>query len=131
MNRSSAPRAWSAFPCSDPQLGRSPIRVMSIWRFDWTATFRGADLTISAGWKISSSTYPNCSAAVWTLLRSRSARSASKGRSIGIAPLPSEKPARRLEDIIENARAALQYTADMDEAAFERNRLVYDAVERC
>jgi hypothetical protein len=29
--------------------------------------------------------------------------------------LPSEKPARRLEDIVENAQAALRYTAGMDE----------------
>ena len=45
--------------------------------------------------------------------------------------MPSEKPARRLEDIVENAHAALRYTAGMDEAAFEESRLVYDAVERC
>jgi uncharacterized protein with HEPN domain len=45
--------------------------------------------------------------------------------------LPSEKPARRLEDIVENAQAVLRYTAGMDEVAFEGNRLVYDAVERC
>ena len=45
--------------------------------------------------------------------------------------MPSEKPARRLEDIIENARAALRYTAGMNEIAFEENRMVYDAVERC
>jgi uncharacterized protein with HEPN domain len=45
--------------------------------------------------------------------------------------LPSEKPARRLEDIVENAQAALRYRAGMDEVAFEGNRLVYDAVERC
>jgi uncharacterized protein with HEPN domain len=36
-----------------------------------------------------------------------------------------------LEDIVENAQAALRYTAGMGEAAFEENRLVYDAVERC
>lgn len=45
--------------------------------------------------------------------------------------MPSERPARRLEDIIENAQSALRYTAGMDEVAFEGNRLVYDAVERC
>ena len=45
--------------------------------------------------------------------------------------MPSEKPARRLEDIVENVQAILRYTAGMDEAAFEENRLVYDAVERC
>lgn len=45
--------------------------------------------------------------------------------------MPSEKPARRLEDIIENAYAILRYTAGLDEVAFEKNRLVYDAVERC
>jgi uncharacterized protein with HEPN domain len=32
--------------------------------------------------------------------------------------LPSEKPARRLEDIIENAQAILRYTAGMDLEAF-------------
>ncbi len=45
--------------------------------------------------------------------------------------MPSEKAARRLEDIVENAQAAQRYTAGMDEAAFQGNRLVYDAVERC
>ncbi len=45
--------------------------------------------------------------------------------------MPSEKPARRLEDIIENAQAVLRYTAGLDEATFGENRLVYDAVERC
>jgi uncharacterized protein with HEPN domain len=45
--------------------------------------------------------------------------------------LPSEKPVRRLEDIIENARAILRYTAGMDLAAFEEDRKTYDAVERC
>lgn len=45
--------------------------------------------------------------------------------------MPSDKPARRLEDIVENAQAALRYTSGMDEVAFDGNRLVYDAVERC
>ena len=45
--------------------------------------------------------------------------------------MPSEKPARRLEDIVENAQAPLRYTAGTDEVAFEGNRLVHDAVERC
>ncbi len=46
-------------------------------------------------------------------------------------PLPSERPARRLEDIKTNAEAILRYTVGLDELAFEENRLVYDAVERC
>lgn len=45
--------------------------------------------------------------------------------------MPSEKPARHLEDIIENAKAALRYTAGMDLTAFEEDRKTYDAVERC
>jgi uncharacterized protein with HEPN domain len=45
--------------------------------------------------------------------------------------LPSEKPVRRLLDIIDNAQAVLGYTAGMDKAAFRKNRLIYDAVERC
>ena len=45
--------------------------------------------------------------------------------------MPSDKPARRLPDIIENAQAILRYTKEMDGAAFEDNTLVSDAVERC
>ena len=45
--------------------------------------------------------------------------------------MPSDKPARRLEDIIENAQAIQRYVAGMDMAAFERDQKTYDAVERC
>ena len=45
--------------------------------------------------------------------------------------MPSEIPARRIEDIIENAQAILRYTAGMDLGAFEGDRKTYDAVERC
>jgi uncharacterized protein with HEPN domain len=45
--------------------------------------------------------------------------------------LPSDKPARRLEDIIENARAIQLYVTDMDLTAFEEDQKTYDAVERC
>src|ERR1035441_3922403 len=131
MNRNSAPPAWRAFPCSARPPAGSRNRATSISRYAWPRTFLMAALTISAGWKTWSSFYPNCSGVRWTWSKSRSASSVSKKRSTGIAPLPSEKPARRLEDIVENAQAAIRYTAGMDEAAFEENRLVYDAVERC
>lgn len=45
--------------------------------------------------------------------------------------MPSDKPARRLLDIIENAQAIARYTEGMDETTFEENALVSDAVERC
>jgi len=45
--------------------------------------------------------------------------------------LPSEKPARRLEDIIENAHAIQRYTAGLNEETFSRDDRTYDAVERC
>jgi uncharacterized protein with HEPN domain len=45
--------------------------------------------------------------------------------------LPSEKPAHRLLDIIENGQAVARYTEGMDRIAFEGNALVCDAVERC
>ena len=45
--------------------------------------------------------------------------------------MPSEKPARRLEDIIENAQAIQRYIAGMDVRAFEKDQKTYDAVERC
>ena len=45
--------------------------------------------------------------------------------------MPSDKPIRRLEDIVENAQAIQQYIAGMDGASFEEDRKTYDAVERC
>ncbi len=45
--------------------------------------------------------------------------------------MPSERPARRLEDIIENAEAIKRYTSGMDLAGFEEDEKTYDAVERC
>ena len=47
------------------------------------------------------------------------------------APLPSEKPAQRLADIIDNAEAIRRYISGMDMAAFVQNSKTYDAVERC
>ena len=37
--------------------------------------------------------------------------------------MPSDKPARRLEDIVENAQTILRYPAGMSEFTFEGNRL--------
>lgn len=45
--------------------------------------------------------------------------------------MPSDKPARRLEDIVENVQAILRYTAGMDETTFREDQKTYDAVERC
>ena len=45
--------------------------------------------------------------------------------------MPSDKPARRLEDIIENAQAIQHYVASTDVLAFEQDQKTYDAVERC
>ena len=45
--------------------------------------------------------------------------------------MPSDKPLRRLEDIIENVQAIQRYVAGMDMAAFKADQKTYDAVERC
>jgi uncharacterized protein with HEPN domain len=45
--------------------------------------------------------------------------------------LPSDKPARRLRDIVENAQAIQRYTAGMNVEAFREDQKTYDAVERC
>jgi uncharacterized protein with HEPN domain len=45
--------------------------------------------------------------------------------------LPSDRPARRLEDIVENAQAIQVYVAGMDVTAFKTDQKTYDAVERC
>jgi hypothetical protein len=45
--------------------------------------------------------------------------------------LPSEKLARRLEDITDNVQAIQRYIAGMDLDAFEKDSKTYDAVERC
>jgi uncharacterized protein with HEPN domain len=44
--------------------------------------------------------------------------------------LPSDKPARRLEDIVENAQAIQRCVAGMDVTAFKKDQKTYDAVER-
>ena len=48
----------------------------------------------------------------------------------GDRALASEKPTRRLEDIIENAQSNRRYTTGMNLAAFEQDQKTYDAVER-
>jgi uncharacterized protein with HEPN domain len=45
--------------------------------------------------------------------------------------LPSDRPARRLEDIVENAQAIQTYVAGMNVDAFKNDQKTYDAVERC
>ncbi|WP_246701775.1 HepT-like ribonuclease domain-containing protein [Rhizobium terricola] len=45
--------------------------------------------------------------------------------------MPFKRPLTRLRDIVENAEAIFDYMASLDRAAFEQNRLVYDATERC
>lgn len=45
--------------------------------------------------------------------------------------MPSDKPTRRLEDLIENAHAIQRYVAGMDLTAFRKDQNTYDAVERC
>ncbi len=45
--------------------------------------------------------------------------------------MPSSKPARRFEDILENARAIERYTEGMDMRGFVADAKTRDAVERC
>lgn len=45
--------------------------------------------------------------------------------------MPSNKAPRRLQDIIDNARAIFRYAEGMDLAAFQESPMVCDAVERC
>ena len=45
--------------------------------------------------------------------------------------MPSEKPARGLRDILENADAIARYTEGMDLDAFTADAKTRDAVERC
>ena len=45
--------------------------------------------------------------------------------------MPSEKPVRRLEDIIENIQSVQRYVAGTGLAGFEEDRKTCDAVERC
>jgi hypothetical protein len=45
--------------------------------------------------------------------------------------LPSDKAARYLRHIVENAQAIFHYTEGMHFSQFEEDRKTYDAVERC
>ncbi len=45
--------------------------------------------------------------------------------------MPSKSPARRLQDIVENAAYIASYIEGLDEKAFRSDRMRRDAVERC
>jgi uncharacterized protein with HEPN domain len=45
--------------------------------------------------------------------------------------VPSKDPLQRFEDILENIARIERYTPGMNAAEFMRDRMVYDAVERC
>lgn len=45
--------------------------------------------------------------------------------------MPSSRPFARIEDILENARAALDYTRGMTQADYLADRKTQDACERC
>jgi len=45
--------------------------------------------------------------------------------------VPSERPAIRLQDILDNVRLIQSYLLGMDRAAFDADRRTRDAVERC
>ncbi|MFP3542572.1 HepT-like ribonuclease domain-containing protein [Rhizobium sp. SIMBA_035] len=45
--------------------------------------------------------------------------------------MPSKRPLTRIRDIVENGEAVLEYIRDMDLKAYQENRLVRDATERC
>ena len=63
--------------------------------------------------------------------RSRSRASACNAPSIGSGFLPSEKPARRLRDIIENAAAIERYVVGLDMVGLGDDVKTRDAIERC
>ena len=45
--------------------------------------------------------------------------------------MPSERPAIRLQDILENVQLIQSYVLGMDRTAFDADRRTRDAVERC
>lgn len=45
--------------------------------------------------------------------------------------LPTERPAQRIHDILENIASVEEYTRELSEKTFSSNRMAFDAVERC
>jgi uncharacterized protein with HEPN domain len=45
--------------------------------------------------------------------------------------LPTERPAQRIHDILENIASVEMYTRDLSGKTFSENRMAVDAVERC
>jgi uncharacterized protein with HEPN domain len=87
--------------------------------------------TTSTNWSSYSAASDACFAAKWMCSRNPRTSANCRTKSTGTAPLPSNKPGRRVRDIIENAEAIPGYTAGMNFAAFQANRQAYDATERC
>jgi hypothetical protein len=63
--------------------------------------------------------------------RCASQRAVPKRDRPGSRPCLLTKPPRRLQDIVDNARAIFSYTEGIDLTAFEEDRRTYDAVECC
>ena len=45
--------------------------------------------------------------------------------------MPTERPAQRIHDILENIASVEEYTRELSEKTFSSNRMAFDAVERC
>lgn len=45
--------------------------------------------------------------------------------------MPTERPARRIHDILENIASAQEYTRELTLKSFSGNQMAVDAVERC
>ena len=75
---------------------RRPPRPISIWRFVPPPTFPRGDLTTSASWKLSGSTWRSFSGATWTSSKSQRFGPASGELSPRKACVPSSRPAVRL-----------------------------------
>jgi hypothetical protein len=96
-----------------------PVRIpISTWSFARRRIFRAAASITSPEWRISGKSFRACSVAGSMSLRSPS------GSHILQAEIDRDPP-------LLSSQAIIGYTEGMDLTAFEENRLVYDAVERC
>lgn len=64
-------------------------------------------------------------------LRNRSTKPVCSKKSTAIESVPSDKPIRRLLDIVENAAAIDAYTRDLGVQEALKDQKTRDAVERC
>src|ERR1700735_5596490 len=104
---------------------------ISIWPCGCLTRSRLAASITSENWSRPESHWPACWVATSIWSRCQRGGPPCNTPSSGMAFVPSERPALRVADILENIDLIQVYAGGMDWPAFQADRMRRDAIERC